>query len=291
MQHSPRVLRASALATALAGLIALATPFTDGLIAVEPTRELLRADVAAPVEPSTAVIRSTTTAERSERAATLDDPAAGEDDGRHARQRRADRELLVQIPAGGLAARRNPWSAAPVIGRVTDRSRYYGEPTVAWIEELSANGRWGRVELPYVWPRRDGWIRMSDLETDTTRIRVLVDLSAHRLTVRDRGEVLFRAAVATGRSSSPTPVGEYFVTDRVPFPSGSTYGSFAFGISGIQPRLPAGWTGGDQLAIHGTNAPSTIGTNASAGCVRASEATLSKLKPLLRLGTPVVIVS
>jgi lipoprotein-anchoring transpeptidase ErfK/SrfK len=288
MQHSPRVLRASALATALAGLIALATPFTDGLIAVGPTRELPPADVEGPGEPSTAVIRSTTTAERPEGTATLDDPAAGEDDGRQTR-RRAARELLVQIPAGGLAARRNPWSAAPVIGRVTDRSRYYGVRTVAWIEELSAKGRWGRVELPYVWPRRDGWIRMSDLQTDTTRIRVLVDVSAHRLTVRDRGEVLFRAAVATGRSSSPTPVGEYFVTDRVPFPSGSAYGSFAFGISGIQPRLPAGWTGGDQLAIHGTNAPSTIGTNASAGCVRASEATLSKLKPLLRLGTPVVI--
>jgi lipoprotein-anchoring transpeptidase ErfK/SrfK len=76
----------------------------------------------------------------------------------------------------------------------------------------------------------------------------------------------------------------------VPFPAGSAYGSFAFGISGIQPRLPAGWTGGDQLAIHGTNAPWTIGTDASAGCLRASEATLAKLKPLLRLGTPVVIV-
>jgi lipoprotein-anchoring transpeptidase ErfK/SrfK len=75
----------------------------------------------------------------------------------------------------------------------------------------------------------------------------------------------------------------------VPFPSGGYLGSFAFGISGIQPQLPAGWSGGDQLAIHGTNDPSSIGTSASAGCVRVSEATLAVLRPLLRLGTPIVI--
>ena len=45
--------------------------------------------------------------------------------------------------------------------------------------------------------------------------------------------------------------GRYFVTDRVPVYVGSPYGSFAFGLSGIQPNLPAGWSGGDQLAIHG----------------------------------------
>jgi hypothetical protein len=79
------------------------------------------------------------------------------------------------------------------------------------------------------------------------------------------------------------------VTDRVPFARGSYLGSFAFGISGIQPRLPPGWSGGNQLAIHGTNDPSSIGRSVSAGCLRVSEAALARLKPLLRLGTPVVI--
>ena len=71
--------------------------------------------------------------------------------------------------------------------------------------------------------------------------------------------------------------------------AGSALGSFAFGISGIQPHLPAGWSGGNQLAIHGTNDPSSIGTSASAGCVRVSEWALAHFEPLLRLGTPVVI--
>jgi lipoprotein-anchoring transpeptidase ErfK/SrfK len=119
-------------------------------------------------------------------------------------------------------------------------------------------------------------------------VEVHVDLSEHRLTVEKRGQVLFGTRTATGTSSSPTPVGDYFVTDRIPF-SGGYLGTFAFGISGIQPRLPAGWSGGNQLAIHGTNDPSSIGTSASAGCMRVSERTLDRLKPLLRLGTPVIV--
>jgi len=160
---------------------------------------------------------------------------------------------------------------------------------VAWVEDFSADGRWGLVELPYSWPRREGWIRIGSLDRRTTRIRVDVDLSEHMVTVTKLGRVLFRAPGATGRSSSPTPVGDYFVTDRVPFSAGGSLGSYAFGISGIQPRLPAGWSGGNQLAIHGTNQPSSIGTSASAGCIRVSESTLARLKPLLAYGTPVVI--
>jgi len=117
-----------------------------------------------------------------------------------------------------------------------------------------------------------------------------VDLSQHRITVSKSGRVLFGFPAATGAAASPTPIGEYFVTDRIAF-SGGYLGTFAFGISGIQPRLPAGWSGGDQLAIHGTNDPSSIGRSVSAGCLRVSERSLDRLKPLLQLGTPVIVVA
>jgi hypothetical protein len=196
--------------------------------------------------------------------------------------------VLVHVPRL-LPARARPNAAAAKVGVVPAGSKYYGLPIVAWVEEVSADGRWGRVELPYTWPRREGWIRLAGLPRETTRIRVEVDLSAHLVTVRKFGKVLFRAPGATGASSSPTPVGEYFVTDRVPFSAGGYLGSFAFGISGIQPRLPAGWSGGNQLAIHGTNNPSSIGRSVSAGCVRVSETTLDRLIPLLVYGTPVIV--
>jgi lipoprotein-anchoring transpeptidase ErfK/SrfK len=168
-------------------------------------------------------------------------------------------------------------------------SKYYDVPITAWVEEVSRDGRWGRVEVPYVWPRRHGWIPLRGLARRTTGVEVRADLSERRITVTKFGRVLFGMPAAIGGAGSPTPPGEYFVTDRIAF-SGGYLGTFAFGISGIQPRLPPGWSGGNQLAIHGTNAPSSIGTPASAGCLRVSERSLDRLKPLLRLGTPVIVV-
>jgi lipoprotein-anchoring transpeptidase ErfK/SrfK len=196
--------------------------------------------------------------------------------------------VLVEVPRT-LPAFAWPRLGAAQVGEVPSGSKYFGIRIVAWVEEVSPDGRWGRVELPYTWPRREGWIRLRGLDRDATRVRVEVDLSLHQVTVRKFGKVLFRAPGATGAPSSPTPVGEYFVTDRVPFAAGSALGSFAFGISGIQPRLPAGWSGGNQLAIHGTNNPSSIGQSVSAGCVRVSESTLDRLLPLLEYGTPVIV--
>lgn len=196
--------------------------------------------------------------------------------------------VLVHVPRS-LPAFARPRASAARVGVVPAGSKYYGIPIVAWVETVSTDGRWGLVDLPYTWPRREGWIRIKGLSRDTTRVQVEVDLSHHMVIVRRFGKVLFRAPAATGASYSPTPVGEYFVTDRVPFGAGSALGSFAFGISGIQPRLPAGWSGGNQLAIHGTNNPSSIGRSVSAGCVRVSESTLHRLRPLLVYGTPVIV--
>jgi len=202
--------------------------------------------------------------------------------------RRFRPHLLVHVPRS-LAAFARPSGHSRVVGTVVTSSKYYHVPLVVWVEVLSPDRRWGRVELPYVWPRREGWIRLTGLRRATTGVEVHVDLSRHWITVYKRDDRLFGFRAAIGAAVSPTPPGDYVVTDRVPFARGSYLGSFAFGISGIQPRLPPGWSGGNQLAIHGTNDPSSIGRSVSAGCVRVSEAALARLRPLLRLGTPVVI--
>jgi hypothetical protein len=201
---------------------------------------------------------------------------------------RFEPHLLVRVPRP-LTARARPSGRARVVGTVVPSSKYYHVPLVVWAERVSRSGRWGLVEIPYVWPRREGWIKLAGLRRSTTAIEVRIDLSRHRVTVYRRSEpvVGFRAAI--GAPVSPTPPGEYVVTDRIPFARGGYLGSFAFGISGIQPNLPPGWSGGNQLAIHGTNDPASIGRSVSAGCVRVSEAALARLRPLLQLGTPVLI--
>jgi lipoprotein-anchoring transpeptidase ErfK/SrfK len=203
------------------------------------------------------------------------------------RERDPHRHLLVHIERA-MAITALP-GAGRTIGTMPAGSRYYGIPTVAWVRDVSRDGRYGLVEVPYVAHRASGWIALRGLERSWTRVSVEADLSEHRITVQRGDRVLFRAPAATGAPWSPTPTGRYFVTDRVPFPNGGVLGTFAFGISGIQPNLPPGWSGGDQLAIHGTNAPSSIGRSSSAGCLRVSESALARLRRVLRLGTPVVI--
>jgi len=204
------------------------------------------------------------------------------------RRRGTASHLLVRVPSA-MTVRAWPSSSARPVGTLPSSSKYYHVGLTAWLETTAKHGRWGQVEIPYSWPRRSGWIPLRGLRHSRTHAEVQIDLSRHWVTAMKFGKTLFGARGATGSPSSPTPPGHYFVTDRIPFSVGGPLGSFAFGISGIQPHLPAGWSGGNQLAIHGTSDPSSIGRSASAGCIRVSERTLHRLLPLLKLGTPIVI--
>lgn len=271
----------SAPAAALA--VALAAPWVLG--GESGAQALPHVLAAEPTGAANPLSGAPTSAGVSEKEPTPDAPA---DPRAATRPERPDPAVLVRVDAH-TTVRARPDADARAIGTMPSSSKYYHVPIEAWVERTSPNGRWGLVHVPYSWPQREGWILIAGLPSETTGVRVEIDLSRHRVTVTRFGERLFSTRAATGAPSSPTPPGRYFVTDRVPFAAGSALGSFAFGISGIQPNLPPGWSGGDQLAIHGTNDPSSIGRSVSAGCIRVSEASLRRLEPLLRLGTPVVI--
>ena len=72
---------------------------------------------------------------------------------------------------------------------------------------------------------------------------------------------------------------------------GAYYGCCILALTGHQTNPPPGWTGGDRLAIHGTDVPSSIGSAASAGCLRAADADLQVLMARMPLGTPVFVRS
>lgn len=165
-----------------------------------------------------------------------------------------------------------------------------GTPTWLWALSQSRDGRWARVVLPWKPNGRTGWVRLRGRRIVRTHTWVSADLSRRRVMLMRGDHVTdsFRAAV--GAPDSPTPVGRFSVTDPIATGDpGGPFGWYAFGLSGHQPHLPPGWTGGDQLAIHGTNDPATIGMRVSAGCLHVSAAALSILKRALRPGTPVVI--
>jgi lipoprotein-anchoring transpeptidase ErfK/SrfK len=197
--------------------------------------------------------------------------------------------VTVSVPRS-LPIRATP--GGRVVGTMPARSTYLGQPTQAWVQARSADGAWGRVTLPWTHSvRASGWIPLAGLAASETRTMVVADLSERALRVYRGCDELFAAPIAVGRAGSPSPRGRFWVTDRVTVPATqrSSFGTYAFGLSTIQPRTPAGWTGGNQMAVHGTGAPGSIGSAASAGCLRVGEQTLARLRPLLRLGTPVVI--
>jgi lipoprotein-anchoring transpeptidase ErfK/SrfK len=116
------------------------------------------------------------------------------------------------------------------------------------------------------------------------------DLSGRWLELRRGARTIRRITVAIGRPGSETPTGRFAVTDKLRGGNyGPYYGCCILALNGHQPKLPAGWQGGNRLAIHGTNAPGTIGAPASAGCLRAADSDLRLLMRRVPLGAPVFI--
>jgi lipoprotein-anchoring transpeptidase ErfK/SrfK len=153
-------------------------------------------------------------------------------------------------------------------------------------------GRWLAVVSTARPNSRLGWVRAPAVRLTRTQVSLVLDLSQRRLLLKDGGRVVRRMTVGVGRPTSPTPTGRFALTDKL---SGSRYGSYygccILALSAHQPNLPPGWTGGDRIAIHGTNAPWTIGTASSAGCPHARDADLRVLMRRVPLGAPVFIRS
>jgi hypothetical protein len=186
---------------------------------------------------------------------------------------------------------RAPAASARTIGMLAARTRYLHASMHVPLISVSADGAWGRVRLPWRHDAAMGWIRLRGLRVTHTPFAVIVHRDERRIDVLRAGRRIATIAAGIGAAGSPTPAGSFFVTERVAVPADqrASFGSFAFGLSGLQASLPAGWTGGDQLAIHGTGDAASIGRAASAGCVRVSEPALRRLRRWLVPGTPVEI--
>ena len=87
-----------------------------------------------------------------------------------------------------------------------------------------------------------------------------------------------------------TPTGTYFVVELLQqaSPSG-VYGPYAFGLSAFSNVFYSFGGGPGQIGLHGTNEPERLGTDVSHGCIRISNAGITRLARILPLGTPVKI--
>jgi hypothetical protein len=192
---------------------------------------------------------------------------------------------LVVRPTGPVALHATP--GGRVIGSLGTRSDF-GSPLVLAV--AARRGGWLAVRTPALPNGRLGWIRANAGAVSDVRTSINVDLSARVLTLLKDGAVVARIDVAIGARGSPTPLGVFAVTDKLPGRRfGRVYGCCVLALSAHQPLLPQGWRPGDyRVAIHGGGG---IGAAVSAGCLHASERSLRYLMAQVPLGTPVTIRS
>jgi lipoprotein-anchoring transpeptidase ErfK/SrfK len=191
-------------------------------------------------------------------------------------------------PGRTVALRSSP--GGPVVARVPSTTEF-GSPTTLAV--AATRGRWVGMTSTNLPNGKLGWVKQSrsgDLRAASTHMSLRIDLSRRSLELRDGRRVVRRASVGIGRSGSPTPTGRFSITDKIAGSNyGTVYGCCILALSGHQMHTPAGWQGGNRLAIHGTPDPGSIGVPSSAGCLHADAEDLHMMMRRVPLGTPVFI--
>jgi lipoprotein-anchoring transpeptidase ErfK/SrfK len=128
---------------------------------------------------------------------------------------------------------------------------------------------------------------------------ILINRGLNRLTLfRPNNEVWRTFPVATGQAIYPTPAGRFSIVVKWvnPWWYPPTYDDWAKGLSPVPPgpNNPLGtrWMGLSVpgVGIHGTDEPSSIGWNASHGCIRMQVPDAEWLFTVVKIGTTVFIV-
>ncbi len=118
---------------------------------------------------------------------------------------------------------------------------------------------------------------------------VLVSIPDRKLALFENGKIVRIYRVAVGKTSTPSPVGEFKIVNRVANPTYYHKGQ----VIGAGKRNPVGtrWMGlsAKGYGIHGTNHPDSIGEAASTGCIRMGKRDLEELFAIVDVGDTVEI--
>jgi L,D-transpeptidase catalytic domain len=149
---------------------------------------------------------------------------------------------------------------------------------------------WILVSIPGRPNGLTGWVPASALgEMHVTRDYLRVNREALRATLYRDGRPIWRAPVGVGRPSLPTPAGHFYVTEKLTVLGGPFYGPYAIGTSAYAPTLSE-WPSNGIVGIHGTDGPQLIPGRPSHGCIRLHNSDITRLWPVIQVGTPIEIV-
>ncbi len=196
----------------------------------------------------------------------------------------------VVLAGGGVAARSAPGGRVVARFGSVNANDY---PTLfsvrARVLDASCRPAWYQVQLPVRPNGATGYVSARHVSLASVGTRIEIDLSARYLRLFRGGRLALRTPVAIGAPATPTPVGRFYVNQRLVTgdPAG-TFGIGALGVSAFSPVLKH-WAQGGPIAIHGTNQPWSIGEAESNGCIRVRNNAFRRLFDAVPAGTPVTI--
>ena len=196
-------------------------------------------------------------------------------------------------PAEPAVIRSRPDRRAAPVGRlrfltVDEQAELY---VVLASARLSSGRTWLQVEVPGRPNGRLGWVPRAALgQLHLNRSYLLVDQHSLTATLFRAGVPVFSARVGTGKPSTVTPSGHFYVLEKLRVVGSPVYGPYALGTSAYAPTLTE-WPGGGVVGIHGTNQPSLIPGRPSHGCVRMRDQDIARLWHLIEVGTPIEITA
>ncbi|MCX6506494.1 MAG: L,D-transpeptidase [Actinobacteria bacterium] len=163
---------------------------------------------------------------------------------------------------------------------------YYKNPLV--VEVLENQGDYMKVLITARPNHTTGWVKADDVTIAATEYRMELDLSTFHLKVFKGPDVFVETDVVIGKDSTPTPLGHFYVTEKIKNSSDTgVYGAWILPINGYSEVLDTFDNGLPQVAFHGTNQPELVGTKASNGCVRIPNDVVTKIAETIPAGTPI----
>lgn len=187
-----------------------------------------------------------------------------------------------------VEARVAPDTSARIVGVVPVWTPLTGSRTTLPVVQTTAG--WVRVRLPMRPDGATGWVPAAAGSAGTAHWEIVIRRGERRAAVLDDGRVQASFPVVLGKPSTPTPLGTFFVVEKLHLGQGVTEGPWALATSAYSNVLREFAGGNGQVALHGTTGLSgALGTFSSHGCVRFAPAAISWIATHVGPGTPIVV--
>jgi hypothetical protein len=186
-------------------------------------------------------------------------------------------------------ARSAPSASASKVDDVSAQTPIAHDPTVLLV--LDRQPGWLHCRLPGRPDGTTGWISSNGVQLSEIDCSITVDCSARQTRISRNGQQVASYRCVIGAPATPTPRGNFFVTEKVLQPSGSDIGPWVLALNGYSNVLQDFDGGPGQIALHGQLGALAVplGSAASHGCVRFDPRTDQWLANNVPVGTPVTI--